>query len=337
MSRPDTVGTLLADIANLVSEGLRIFSFADKRQWGPDEHEQTRALQEVLEEAKKDFQELSPLLNGQFQYEHDRNHDSVEELRALRHQFHLHVQTLKDWARSGGPINPTWLRETRSLQRALHRAQCRAARRIHASEQESSARCLGAFLVHRVHRSWSHRGAVGEAEYQKMCVEELMACKRVGNFERFGDHDIAFVCDFCDGHMIWEDLAAVPTRRAGQNGFTLPVVAQPPPKNPTAEWQTIGITKTTREEREIVFAPVVIANHIPPMHRDWQARLLCPICEDIGGRPQEAGDDEDPWRPDGEFDDVAALQEHLEWEHAAETKTPSATTSKSSTNSCSVM
>lgn len=75
MSRPDTVGNLLADIANLVSEGLRIFSFADKRQWGPDEHEQTRALQEVLEEAKKDFQELSPLLNGQFQYEHDRNRE----------------------------------------------------------------------------------------------------------------------------------------------------------------------------------------------------------------------------------------------------------------------
>jgi hypothetical protein len=77
MSRPETVGTLLADIADHISEALRVLSFSDKRQWGPDEYEQTRALQRALDEAKKDFQELSPLVNGQFHYEHDRKRTST--------------------------------------------------------------------------------------------------------------------------------------------------------------------------------------------------------------------------------------------------------------------
>jgi hypothetical protein len=72
MSGAETVGTLLADIANLINDGLRILSFADKRQWGLDEHEQVRALQEALDDAKKDFQDLPRLLNGQFHYERDR-------------------------------------------------------------------------------------------------------------------------------------------------------------------------------------------------------------------------------------------------------------------------
>jgi hypothetical protein len=69
----DSVGTLLADIANLIHDGLRILGFVDKSQWGPDEHEQVRALEEALDDAKKDFQELSQLVNGQFYYQHDRN------------------------------------------------------------------------------------------------------------------------------------------------------------------------------------------------------------------------------------------------------------------------
>lgn len=68
----DSVGTLLAAIANLVVEGLRILSLSDKRQWGQDEYEQVRALEQVLDEAKKDFQDLSPLVNGQVYYENDR-------------------------------------------------------------------------------------------------------------------------------------------------------------------------------------------------------------------------------------------------------------------------
>jgi len=70
---PDSVGTLLADIANLIHNGLRILGFADKSQWGPDEHEQVHALEEALDDAKKDFQELSQLVNGQFYYQNDRN------------------------------------------------------------------------------------------------------------------------------------------------------------------------------------------------------------------------------------------------------------------------
>lgn len=72
MSSLDSVGSLLAAIAKLVAEGLRILSLADKTLWGPDEHEQVRALAKVLDEAKKDFQDLSPLVNGQIYYESDR-------------------------------------------------------------------------------------------------------------------------------------------------------------------------------------------------------------------------------------------------------------------------
>jgi hypothetical protein len=72
MSGADSVGTLLAHVANLITDGLRILSFSDKRHWGQDEHELVRALETVLDEAKKDFQELSPLVNGQFNYENDR-------------------------------------------------------------------------------------------------------------------------------------------------------------------------------------------------------------------------------------------------------------------------
>ena len=67
-----TVGTLLAAIATCLSDALRILMFADKRQWGPDEFEQTRVLEESLDEAKKDFQEMAPLVHGQFYYENDR-------------------------------------------------------------------------------------------------------------------------------------------------------------------------------------------------------------------------------------------------------------------------
>ena len=71
----DSVGSLLAAVANLTADGLRILRFSDKRQWGPDEHEQVRALEELLDEARKDFQELSPLLNGQLNYENDRTRE----------------------------------------------------------------------------------------------------------------------------------------------------------------------------------------------------------------------------------------------------------------------
>ncbi len=69
----DSVGSQLADIAGLIVDGLRILGIADKRHWGADEHELLRAMERVLDEAKKDFQELSPLVKGQSHYEHDRS------------------------------------------------------------------------------------------------------------------------------------------------------------------------------------------------------------------------------------------------------------------------
>lgn len=74
-SASDSVGSLLAAIANLIADGQRILSFSDKRQWGPDEQEQVHALEDALDEARKDFQELSPLVNGQLQYETDRTRE----------------------------------------------------------------------------------------------------------------------------------------------------------------------------------------------------------------------------------------------------------------------
>lgn len=68
----DTVGSLLADIANAVNDALGMLMFADKRHWSSDEFEQVRALDDALDEAKRDFQELGPLLKGSFYYENDR-------------------------------------------------------------------------------------------------------------------------------------------------------------------------------------------------------------------------------------------------------------------------
>jgi len=68
----DSVGSLLADLATNLTEALRILMFADKRGWGPDEFEQIRALEEALDDAKKDFQEMAPLVHGQFYYQNDR-------------------------------------------------------------------------------------------------------------------------------------------------------------------------------------------------------------------------------------------------------------------------
>jgi hypothetical protein len=71
-----TVGSLLAGIATSLTESLRILMFADKRQWGPDEFEQLRVLEGALDDAKKDFQEMAPLVHGQFYYQNDRTGES---------------------------------------------------------------------------------------------------------------------------------------------------------------------------------------------------------------------------------------------------------------------
>lgn len=271
-----------------------------------------------------------------------------------------------------------WVRDTHALQSDLHRAQRRAARRIFSSDQESSQRCLGAFLVHRVQRRTAAvttatpaaagsgpKRSVGaaaagsstsasskssstatvtpmttardSADSQRAQMEELAMCTRVGGFERFGEDDVAFICDFCDGHLVWEDLESVPTSRAGAPR------AGGSPTAPTSSqsWQATGITMSGGHAKPVVYPPLVVANHVAPTPGDWLARVLCPYCEEEAQRPQHEDDDEDAFKPEYEFDDVAALQEHLEWQHpvagglsaAALAGAPSIP----STSSCSIM
>ncbi|KAK1243847.1 hypothetical protein MKX08_001985 [Trichoderma sp. CBMAI-0020] len=340
----DSVGTLLADIANIISDGQRILSLSDKRHWGQDEREQERALNSVLDEARKDFQELGPLVNanGRSQYEHDRRHESMEELRAILGKIQALNEKLKDWSRSGGPIDPTWVRETYTIKRELHRAQCRAAMRVFTSAREASQRCLGAFIVQRKQRAPLRDAKAGirpdEATLERYYKEELMACKTVGTFQRFGEQDIAFVCDFCDGHLVWEDLERMPTVRSSTRAVPPSSLSSPVSLLPnTSNWQASGVTNCGQHQKQVIFAPVAIANHIIPTHGDWEARLLCPLCEEIGEQPQDEDDDEDPYRPDEEFDDVKSLQEHLEWQHGTATLPIGLPTTTTAENNCLVM
>lgn len=80
-----TVGSLLAGIATALQDTLRTLLFADKRGWGPDEFEQVRAVEEALDEAKRDFQDIGPLVNGQFYYENDRRGEWELCLSRLAH------------------------------------------------------------------------------------------------------------------------------------------------------------------------------------------------------------------------------------------------------------
>ena len=167
-------------------------------------------------------------------------------------------------------------------------------------------------------------------------MEELIACRYAGGFERLGDQDIAFVCDFCDGHLIWEDLESVPTSRSAQElaGSTIAPVSSGTDK---PYWQARGLALSTGEQKEIVFAPVAIANHVPPEPAGWQARLICPLCEEEGARPQDKDDDEDAYHPDYEFEDLVALQEHLEWTHTSTALPASLPISAPATNNCLIM
>jgi hypothetical protein len=165
-----------------------------------------------------------------------------------------------------------------------------------------------------------------------------MACKTVGAFQRFGDQDIAFVCDFCDGHLVWEDLERMPTVRSSTRAVPPSTLGSPVSLLPnTSNWQASGVTNCGQHQKQVIFAPVAIANHIIPTHGDWEAKLLCPLCEEIGEQPQDEDDDEDPYRPDEEFDDVKSLQEHLEWQHGTATLPVGLPTTTTAENNCLVM
>lgn len=227
-------------------------------------------------------------------------------------QFRSHILDLKDWSRSGGPIDATWIRHTHSLRKDLHRAQCRAAMRIFASDQESSQRCLGAYLVRRAQTVTGARGGARRVPVQY----DVDMCAKIGSFERFGDEDKVFICDFCDGHLIWDDLESAPTRQRRHDG------PEGLPRSSTSSssgyphWQAVGVSLSDAQPKTTVFAPVAIANHVAPQQGDWLAKLLCAYCDEAAGQPDDADDEEGVWRPEQvEFDGVAELQEHLEWHH----------------------
>jgi hypothetical protein len=145
-------------------------------------------------------------------------------------------------------------------------------------------------------------------DYQKRQLEEFEACTKIGSFDPFGEEGLAFVCDFCDGHLVWEDLENVPTERTASY--------LPRPQGNSQHWQATGTTASGPQEKQVIFPPIAVANHLAPVHGDWQARLLCPFCEDEAKQPQDEDDEEDLYKPNEEFEDVASLQEHMEWQHA---------------------
>ncbi|KAK3402963.1 hypothetical protein B0T20DRAFT_343201 [Sordaria brevicollis] len=313
--KSETVGSLLADIADYLVKSLGALRFADKRHWGPDEFEQIRALEDALDDAKTDFQELGVLVNGQFYYEGDRTPESLNELRALLIKYEFHHKNFSDWIQQGGPINPTWLRETKELQLELHRTQCRAARRIFAAEQEGTwTRCLGAYQVYRQQRRneeaerirkqreeekrereareggtkqqqqqrdlerippWQRhefqqqqqsqqvKGPIDEGlrpalrRGRRLSLEDLVpCCNAVGRFERIGEHDVAFVCDFCDGFIVWPDLQRMPSTRA-------PLEQQPAAgahgrnKSSTTTTTSTPTTQSTNSPRKLILPTIV--------------------------------------------------------------------------------
>lgn len=294
--------------------------------------------------------------------------ETLVELRALLVKFQSHAQNFKDWARQGGPINPIWSRETVQLRRELHRAQCRAARRIFDAEQDGS-RCLGAFQVHRQQKRneaerakrqkerqelppWQqqHERAVSEDEARQRgevpsqdptrrnSLEALVpCCNTVGKFERLGEHDIAFVCDFCDGFIVWHDLSSMPAARA-----PLPSGVGVVGGYPNWQAQALGHEKQT-EEKTVVFAPLAIANHMPPEPGEWQARISCPYCDEYTYFDQGEDSEEDVKYVQDEkgFESLQAFQAHLEWYHTAMAvptiPVPKLPIPTPSTSSCGVM
>ncbi|KAK7700870.1 hypothetical protein SLS64_010721 [Diaporthe eres] len=399
-STEESVGSLLAAIANSINDALRLLMFADKAHWGPDEFEQVRALEHTLDEAKKDFQEMGPLLKGSVYYENDRRLESLDELGDLRTEFENHAQVFKDWLRQGGPIEPLWVNDTVRLRRELHRAQCRAAARIFASQQADIAegpgqRCLGAFEVYRRQRrlddrrkqyeqqqgrrtsryestrdevaqaqgkkpkriqSWEQQtpvmgmsigeavemGHMGqqkapsihyseqldaveqEAELTEAQEELVPICSTVGHFERFGDRDVAFECDFCEGFIVWNDLMVMPTK-PDPSAVAKGVTEQP-------NWQSRGKSVSTGEDKKVVFAPLAIANHLAPEIGGWQARILCPYCDDYNYFEQGEGDETRYAQDERGFGSLDEFQAHLDWYH-----TSTAMPSLPSAKNCVVM
>ncbi len=218
-------------------------------------------------------------------------------------------------------------------------------------------------------------------------LEDLVPdCNAIGTFERFGDHDIAFICDYCDGHVVWEDIQRLPTTRVppaavssadmarSSSGLSGPPVVSsgsgPDPSSSSASylpfvvprhgggssmpptplpfrrpsphlaqpstassasvpdgddgddgyprWQasTVAMSDASKA-RTIVFAPLAIANHLPPMAGGWEARLWCPYCDDYVYFDSAEGDQTKYAQDEYGFASLAEFQDHLEWHHSA--------------------
>jgi hypothetical protein len=165
-------------------------------------------------------------------------------------------------------------------------------------------------------------------------LEELVpSCNEVGRFQVLGEsHDAAFVCDYCEGFIVWPDLSSIPSERT--------------PLAPTAvtgypHWQAKGVSADNGEEKVVVFAPLAIANHMPPKPGGWQAGLICPYCEE--DTYLDEGEDSSELKyvqDEGGFPDLEAFRAHLEWYHTAMPVPPIsslASTLPAAASNCSVM
>jgi len=267
-----------------------------------------------------------------------------------------------------------WVRDTAYIKRELHLAQCRAARRIFVAEQDGP-RCLGAFQVYRQQKRneaerarrqrergeqppWQQqqeRLAEEEAARQRgempgdlrrrSSMEELIPhCNAVGRFQRLGGGgkedphtDAAFVCNFCNGFIVWPDLKSIPSARTAlptpatttttmtdpsgnntQSSISLSSDNSKTINNGYPHWQAPGISAQTGEEKIIVFPPLAIANHMAPEPGDWQAGLICPYCEEDTYLDEGEDSSEVKYVQDESgFPDLEAFREHLEWYHTA--------------------
>lgn len=155
----------------------------------------------------------------------------------------------------------------------------------------------------------THRDSTTTTDSRRLSLEDLAPdCNAIGNFERLGERDIAFVCDYCDGHIVWEDTQKMPSARTSatqHNGTEYP------------NWQAPATSMSTAEDKTIVFAPVVIANHLAPPSGEWESRILCPYCEDYTYFDQGDGEDTKYAQDEGGFTNLRAFQEHLQWYHTA--------------------
>ena len=179
----------------------------------------------------------------------------------------------------------------------------------------------------------AHPAGEGAALGRRRSLEELVpSCNEVGRFQVLGEsHDAAFVCDYCEGFIVWPDLSSIPSERM--------------PLAPTAvtgypHWQAKGVSADNGEEKVVVFAPLAIANHMPPELGGWQAGLICPYCEE--DTYLDEGEDSSELKyvqDEGGFPDLEAFRAHLEWYHTAMPVPPisSLASALPSASNCSVM